>query len=85
MNVSMAGTTEPVTAQGDAVATLVGVTALEWYGMEATAKEARLNALKGARLLVSLFMDLDGLDPDCPSDDPWKVAFLRCLNYFCCQ
>ncbi len=76
----MAGTSEQVTAQGDAVASLVGVTALEWYGMEGAAKEARLRALKGARVLMSFFMESEDLQGSCRSKEPLKVASLRSLN-----
>ncbi len=76
----VAGTTEQAMAQGDAVAQLVGATALEWYGKISSAKEAKLDALKGARLMVSIFREADSLEADSYLQQPLKIALVRILD-----
>lgn len=76
----MAGTTEQASAQGDCVAQLVGATALEWYGKDASAKETKLDVLKGARLMVSIFREAYSLEANSHLQQPLKIALMRILD-----
>ncbi|BDA46838.1 hypothetical protein COCOBI_09-2910 [Coccomyxa sp. Obi] len=75
-----AGTTEQALAQGDAVAQLVGATALEWYGKDASAKESKIDALKGIRLMASIFREAESLEADSSLQQPLKIALVRILD-----
>ncbi len=67
-------------AQGDAVAQLMGATALEWYGKDASAKENKLDALKGTPLMASVFREADSLEADSRLQHPLKIALVRILD-----